>query len=229
MNITASSDSAKTMDLAAPDSTVSGRRKPQAQPMVSSMIRLASIVEPLPMDALFPSMQPLEVELGCGDGTFLIQYSKAHPDRNFLGLERLLGRIRKCDRKAFRAGLKNVKLLRLEASYTLQFMLPPESVGAIHVYFPDPWPKRRHHDRRLVNASFMDAALKALVPGGVLYLRTDDPDYFKQMLASGKNHAGFQPVETPADLAAFITDFERNFNARGIPTLRTAYRKPGGE
>jgi tRNA (guanine-N7-)-methyltransferase len=193
------------------------------------MIRLASIVERLAPETLFPSVQPLEVELGCGDGTFLMQYSKAHPDRNILGVERLLGRIRKCDRKSFRLGLKNVRLLRLEASYTIQYMLPPESVAAIHVYFPDPWPKRRHHDRRLVNTAFLDAVQKNLAPGGALYLRTDDADYFKQMLAAGRSHAGFQETETPGDLASFITDFERNFNARGIPTLRAAFRSQRGQ
>jgi tRNA (guanine-N7-)-methyltransferase len=154
-----------------------------------------------------------------------MQYSKAHPDRNILGVERLLGRIRKCDRKSFRLGLKNVRLLRLEASYTLQYMMPPESISSIHVYFPDPWPKRRHHDRRLVNTAFLDAVEKALLPAGVLYLRTDDADYFEQMLKTGKSHAGFREVETPRELASFITDFERNFNARGIPTRHAAFQR----
>jgi tRNA (guanine-N7-)-methyltransferase len=210
------------MGLAATNCT---QRK--AQPSATAVIRLVSVVEPLPLDALYPSIQPLELELGCGDGTFLVQYSKAHPERNILGVERLLGRIRKCDRKLFRAGLAQVRLLRLEASYTLQFMLPAESVSAIHVYFPDPWPKRRHHDRRLINPVFLQSSFKVLQPGGALYLRTDDADYFQQMLRTGKSHAGFRETETPAELAAFITDFERNFNARGVPTLRAAFRKAG--
>ena len=221
--MTGSNNTAATADRPTTDNIT--RKATPAHPTASAIVRLTSIVEPLPVESLFPTQQPLEVELGCGDGTFLIQYSKAHPNRNILGLERLLGRIRKCDRKTFRAGLKNVRLLRLEAAYTVQFMLPPESVTAIHVYFPDPWPKRRHHDRRLVNTAFLDAVRKTLAPGGILFLRTDDADYFKQMLAVGKGHRGFQETDTPAELASFITDFERNFNARGVPTLRVAFRK----
>ena len=129
----------------------------------------------------FPS-QPLEVELGSGDGSFLVEYARRHPGHNFIGVERLLGRIRKLDRKGRRAGFTNLRGVRLECSYFLEYLLPPGSVVALHVYFPDPWPKRRHWVRRLINGRFPILARQALAPGGTVYLRTDDGDYFRQMV-----------------------------------------------
>ena len=86
--------------------------------------RLTSIIDPLDPAKWFPHSQPLEVELGSGDGTFIAQYAQRRPDRNFLGVERLLGRLRKLDRKGLRAGLANLRLVRIEASYLLEYLLP---------------------------------------------------------------------------------------------------------
>ena len=172
---------------------------------------------------MFEAPRPLQEEMGSGDGSFLAQWAKACPDRNFLGVERLLGRLRKLDRKAQRAGLKNLRLLRIEAGYFLEFVLPPASVNALHVYFPDPWPKRKHRKNRLIGERFPGLAAKVLVPGGAVYLRTDDEDYFAQMREVFRAHSGFSPIETPSELAAVITDFERGFQTRGIGALRAAY------
>lgn len=184
-----------------------------------------SIVEPIPVAALFPSAQPLEIELGCGDGAFLIKYAALHPERNFLAVERLLGRIRKLDRKGPRAGLKNLRLLRFEASYALEYLLPRACAQALHVYFPDPWPKRKHHRRRLINARFMELAAIVLAPHGILHLRTDDADYFRQMTAVGRANPTFQETAIPEELSAVSTDFEKLFMDQGLPIHRTAFQK----
>ncbi|MBI4325982.1 MAG: tRNA (guanosine(46)-N7)-methyltransferase TrmB, partial [Chloroflexi bacterium] len=92
---------------------------------------------------------------------------------------------------------------------------------------PDPWPKRRHHKNRLVNARFTDLACQALAPKGVIYLRTDDADYFAQMTAVFTENPAFQAVETPAPLAEILTDFERGFQTKGIGTLRAAFQRGG--
>jgi len=189
---------------------------------------LASVTEHLDYPRLFPSPQPPEVELGCGDASFLVQLAQRHPDHNFIGVERLLGRIRKLDRKGRRHGLSNLRGIRLEAAYFLEYLLPPGSVHTLHVYFPDPWPKVRHHHHRLVNDRFPSLAHAALVPGGCVYLRTDDPPYFEQMQAVFAAASGFSAVPTPDDLASLLTDFEREFNAKGKPTLRAAYLKSAG-
>jgi tRNA (guanine-N7-)-methyltransferase len=184
-----------------------------------------SIVDPLDLRTLFPVQQPFIVELGSGDGSFLANYAKKHPEHNFLGVERLLGRLRKIDRKGGRAGLTNLRLLRLEASYVLGYLLPAGSVAALHIYFPDPWPKRKHRKNRLINEEFVVTAARVLQAAGTVYLRTDDADYFEQMTRVFSASPLYDPVDTPQELADVVTDFERNFNARGVNTLRAAYRK----
>jgi tRNA (guanine-N7-)-methyltransferase len=184
-----------------------------------------SYVERLKLADLFPLAQPLEVELGSGDGGFLAQYAAAHADRNFLGVERLLGRLRKLDRKGQRAGLTNLRLIRLEASYLVAYLLPPETVSALHIYFPDPWPKRRHHKHRLINERFTELVAGVLTPGGAVYLRTDDSDYYRQMTRVFAGNANFQAAETPAALERMPTDFEKDFIARGAVIHRAAYQR----
>ena len=174
---------------------------------------------------MFGAVAPLEVELGAGDGSFLIAWAAAHPDRHFIGVERLLGRVRKIDRKAQRAGMTHVRGLRIEAAYCLEYLLPPGSVTALHVYFPDPWPKRRHHKNRLVNERFPELARMALRPGACVHLRTDNVEYFEQMTAVFAAASGFERVEPPAELIAVTTDFEREFLKQGIPTQRASYRR----
>ena len=189
------------------------------------IFKLASIIERLNVAALFPKTQPLEVELGSGDGSFLANYAAMHPERNFLGVERLLGRLRKLDRKGRRAGLANLRCVRIESAYLLEYLLPPQSVSALHIYFPDPWPKRKHHKNRLIDQRFTEIARQVLAPNGVVYLRTDDEDYFAQMVSAFAGNSSFGLAQTPAELSTVVTDFERTFRARGVETRRAAYAK----
>jgi len=186
--------------------------------------KIPSIVQQFDLAQLYSNDQPLEVELGSGDGSFLVSYAKAHPEHNFLGVERLLGRLRKLDRKGARANLNNLRAVRIESAYLLEYLLPPHSATTIHVYFPDPWPKRKHRKNRLINTRFVELAQRSLAPDGVVYLRTDDEDYFSQMTGVFAANAAFEWVETPGPLSTIITDFERNFLARGVTTRRAAYR-----
>lgn len=189
----------------------------------SLIYKLPSIVDRIDPAKIFPQMQPLEVELGAGDGSFIAQYAQKHPEHNFFCVERLLGRLRKIDRKGRRAGLTNLMASRIEAAYFLEWLLPPKSVTALHVYFPDPWPKRKHRKNRLVNEQFTELAKAVLTPDGIVYLRTDDNDYFAQMVRVFDGNAAFQKIETPDELIRVVTDFERNFNAQGVATNRAAY------
>jgi tRNA (guanine-N7-)-methyltransferase len=184
---------------------------------------LRTIVERLDLAQLFGRTAPLEVELGSGDGSFLVEYAKLNPERNFLGVERLLGRIRKMARKTTRAGLVNLRGIRIESAYLLEFLLPASSVSALHIYFPDPWPKRKHLRHRLINERFPELARRALVPDGRVYLRTDHAGYHAQMIEVFRSCPLFRAVETPPELQQVVTDFERDFRERGVPTLRTAY------
>jgi tRNA (guanine-N7-)-methyltransferase len=187
-------------------------------------LELRSIVEPLDVAGLFPKAQPLEVELGCGDASFLVEYARRSPARNFIGVERLLGRLQKLDRKGRRDGRLNLRGVRIESAYFLQYLLPAHAAAALHIYFPDPWPKKKHRRHRLINEAFPALARTALAPGGTVFLRTDDADYFSQMNEVFAAAKEFEKTGTPSELAEITTDFERDFNAQGIPTLRAAYR-----
>ena len=193
----------------------------------SLIFRPAAFDEELSLAGLFSVTQPLEVELGSGDGSFIAQYAKANPQNNFLGVERLLGRLRKIDRKGQRAGLKNLRLLRIEAAYFLEYLLPPQSIRALHLYFPDPWPKRKHRKNRLVNERYPDLAKRVLIAGGDVFLRTDHVEYFAQMREVFGARQDFAEIKTPAALREIITDFERGFLAQGIKGNYAAYRLTG--
>ena len=195
-----------------------------AAPVQNLIHPIRSAVDRLAWGRLFAREQPLEIELGCGDGSFLAEYARRHPEHNFIGVERLLGRLRKLEKKGRRARLTNLRGLRIESAYFLQYLVPPHSVHALHIYFPDPWPKRKHRRNRLINEGFPALAREVLIPDGLVFVRTDDQDYFEQMTAVFAAAHYFSPVETPAELAGLPTDFEAGFNAKGIPTRRAAYR-----
>lgn len=190
----------------------------------SLLYPLPTILERIDLNQLFPTLQPLEVELGCGDASFLAEYARRNPQTNFIGVERLLGRIQKLDKKCRRLGLTNTRGIRIESAYLLEFLLPPHSAQALHIYFPDPWPKKKHRRHRLIGERFPALSRQVLAPGGVVYLRTDDADYFQQMNEVFDAAKEFERTETPVSLAEITTDFERDFNAQGIPTLRAAFR-----
>jgi tRNA (guanine-N7-)-methyltransferase len=188
------------------------------------VIELRSILEPLNVTEYFSRTQPLEIELGCGDASFLLHYAQAHPERNFIGVERLGGRIRKLDRKGRRAGLTNLRGVRIESGYFLEYLVPPKSATALHIYFPDPWPKRKHLKNRFINERFPEIAHRVLQPGGTVYLRTDHADYFEQMESVFAAATNFRPVETPEELSSILTDFEIEFLKQGLKTNRAAYQ-----
>ncbi|MGB2402768.1 MAG: tRNA (guanosine(46)-N7)-methyltransferase TrmB [Akkermansiaceae bacterium] len=131
---------------------------------------------------IFGNDKPLEIDLGCGDGSFLIEMAKHYPDRNFLGVERLLGRVRGVCKRIQELGLTNVKVLRLESQYTLEYLLEPHSVSRLHLLCPDPWPKARHHKRRLVQQDFLHILHQVLKPRGEFLFKTDYPEYHEWVL-----------------------------------------------
>jgi len=183
----------------------------------------ASWFERLNLQQMFGRAVPVEVELGSGDGSFLIEWARRHPDRDFIGVERLLGRIRKLDRKCQKNQLTNILGLRIEAAYCVEYLLPPAATAAIHIYFPDPWPKRRHHKNRLVNERFATLVRESLKPSASVHLRTDNTDYFTQMCSVFDACPGLRSVPTPDALTTVMTDFEREFVAAGVPTQRASY------
>jgi len=182
---------------------------------------------PLDLFSVFGRIAPLHVDLGCGDGAFLSELARCHPGQSFLGIEKLVGRVAKACRKT--AALENVRILKIESSYAVRYLLPENSVSIFYLLFPDPWPKRRHRRRRIVTTDFLDSIHRALEPGGFFHIATDQLDYFKQMQTivastAGKlecmKHSSFREHVDPP-----MTKFERRFREQGTLIYRLALRK----
>lgn len=174
--------------------------------------------------------RPLEVDLGCGDGSFLLEMARQHPERDFLGVERLLGRVRKVCKKIARQQLHNARVLRLESRYVSEWLLPEAAVSRLHLLCPDPWPKLRHHRRRLVQVEFLDAVKRALVPGGEFLFMTDHEEYFQWAAGKVAEHGGFERLEWNEDSFFYPkTDFQQLWESEGKSMWRLRCRKPVSE
>jgi tRNA (guanine-N7-)-methyltransferase len=178
-------------------------------------------VAPLDPLAIFGRAAPLHVDLGCGDGSFLCELAARHPEKNFLGIERLVRRVAKACRKS--AALENVRVLNVESSYAVRYLLPEAAVETFYLLFPDPWPKRRHQPRRIVKLDFLDSIHRALADNGVFRIATDQLDYFEQMQQLALSDPRFNKIDIVDPLP--LTKFERRFREQGSPIYRLSLRK----
>ena len=179
---------------------------------------------------IFGNSHPLEIDLGCGDGSFLIEMAKHYPERNFLGVERLLGRVRSTCKHIHRLGLTNAKVLRLESQYTIEYLLAPASVSRLHLLCPDPWPKARHHKRRLVQQAFLTTLYNTLSPNGEFLFKTDHPGYYEWVCEEMDTFKKFTQLPWPNDgePGSFFypkTDFQRLWESQGKTIHRLRYGK----
>jgi tRNA (guanine-N7-)-methyltransferase len=125
--------------------------------------------------------RPLEVEIGSGKGTFLVQQAPTQPGTNFLGIEYAHDFYLYAADRVRRLSIPNVKMLCTDAAEFVHWRIPDRSVSVLHLYFADPWPKARHHRRRMVSDRFLTDCLRIIVPGGELRIVTDHPDYWTWM------------------------------------------------
>jgi tRNA (guanine-N7-)-methyltransferase len=185
-----------------------------------------SYISRLDLPKIFGRNGPLQVDLGCGDGTFLFALAQRYPEKNFLGVERLSGRVEKASRKATK--INNMRVLNVETSYAVRYLLPERSVETFYLLFPDPWPKRRHQRRRIVTPDFLNSIYDALEEKGELRIATDQADYFDQISRSARSHLRFEivdPSASPARTNLPVTKFERKFQTQGAPIYRLTLRK----
>lgn len=187
-------------------------------------MRPASLIAPLCFEELFGRAAPIEVDLGCGDGTFLVALATLNPERDFLGVELTAGRVRAACRKIGDGGLTNARILRLDILHALQQLIPRNSVDAFHLMFPDPWPKLRHHARRIVTEAFLHAVARNLKAEGALQIATDHADYFKQMQQTIGCVPSFKADTASEALPLPRSTFEDRFRERGDQIHRLVLR-----
>jgi tRNA (guanine-N7-)-methyltransferase len=173
---------------------------------------------------LFGRHAPLHVDLGCGDGSLLCELAKQFPGKNFLGIERLTKRVEKVRRKALK--IENVRVLGTNTLFAVRYLLPENSVETFYLFFPDPWPKRRHQQRRIFTCEFLDSIAAALEQNGALRIATDQLDYFRQMEQLSRGHSQFEVVSLSRnDRVLPRTKFENRFRQQGMPIYRLTLRK----
>jgi tRNA (guanine-N7-)-methyltransferase len=173
--------------------------------------------------AEFGSSRPVEIDLGAGDGGYVLGAAAQRPDHHFIAVERLLGRARKIARRALARNLSNLRILRLESGYFIDRMCPPASVDVLHIMFPDPWPKRRHHKNRLIQPPFLQAAHRVLKPGGELRFTTDHAGYFDWAMEVWKGEIGWTEGDLWDHAADPKTEFQLTFDQEGRPTHRARW------
>ena len=167
----------------------------------------------------------IECDFGASKGKFLSESAVLNPSVFFAGIEGLSDRVKRANRKIERQGIRNAALWRGWGKESLDELVPDGFLDTLHVSFPDPWPKRRHWFRRLVNVEFLEVAVKKLKPAGSLRLQTDHLGYFDSMKQQLKVHGGWMEMDWEDDLVRPVTEFETIFRAKGDPIGRIVVRR----
>jgi tRNA (guanine-N7-)-methyltransferase len=186
---------------------------------------------PIDFARIFGRCGPVHIEIGSGRGTFLVAQAKTQPEVNFLGIEKALKFYRHAVDRIGRWDLRNVRILRTDAAIFLRESVPAGSVDCFHIYFPDPWPKKRHHKRRVVQSSNLEVLIRCLKPLGQIRIATDHADYFEQIRSVTLVYgAQLEEIEFERPASAREgewtgTNYERKYVEESRPIYTAAFRK----
>jgi tRNA (guanine-N7-)-methyltransferase len=197
------------------------------------MTEIALEIAPLTViewPALFGNHNPVELEIGIGKAGFLLRRAQTHPTINFVGIEWAGKFYRHAVDRLQRWNVPNARIIRTDASHFIRVQCPRGSLAALHIFHPDPWPKKRHHKRRLIQKPFVDAVVACLVPGGRWAVQTDHHDYFEQIRAlliacPELEEAPFDDPEFCIGPAGVATNYELKYRREGRPIYQIAVRR----
>jgi tRNA (guanine-N7-)-methyltransferase len=188
-----------------------------------------TLPRPLDFRAVFGRSAPVELEIGVGKGFFLMNAALRQPDTDFLGIEYAGKYLARAIERIEKRPISNVRLVHGEALSFMQNCLGDASLQVIHLYFPDPWPKKRHHKRRLLQMPFLREVHRLLQPGGELLIATDHEEYWHWMQAVLAEQTLLRPggrlPEPPLDLEG-LTNYEIKYLREGRPIYRAGWLKP---
>jgi tRNA (guanine-N7-)-methyltransferase len=184
---------------------------------------------PVSWGEAFGNDHPVALEVGSGKGLFLANAASAQPGWNFVGVELSRKYARRAAERVAKKRLANVRVVAGDARLFLGRFVPPASLAAVHVYFPDPWWKARHKKRRVFSEPLVVDIERALRPGGELGVATDVEEYFGVIRGLVADHPRFQeqPIPepgTPEHDLDYLTNFERKYRIEGRPIYRVHYR-----
>ncbi len=182
---------------------------------------------------IFGNKHAVELEIGSGKGTFILAIAQAHPQHNYIGMEWAKAYCDFAADRLRRHGLANARMVHGEALWWIRCHVPENAVAAVHVYFPDPWPKSRHHKRRLIQPEFLNEAHRILAPGGQVRVVTDHAEYFEWIkgVFAGQGILAEIPFESPLPQPAggmVGTNFEKKYALEGRPFYAIAAQKGMG-
>ncbi len=159
------------------------------------------LLNPFDYTAIFGRTCPVEIEIGVGKGRFLLDEAVRRPDTGFLGIERVRKYLRMTHLRLNELGCENVRLICEDAGYVIRQLVVDNSIAAYHVYFPDPWPKRKHHKRRIIQPDFVRHLYRTLIPSGVLRICTDHEQYAHHIDLAVKSLPEWEEVRTWSEMA----------------------------
>lgn len=195
-------------------------RQPPTEDLAPWFLTLPDLGNSLDWPTFFGNDQPVELDVGCGRGLFLVNAALADPRTNFCGLEIDYREGRRTARRLKKRAMANARVLGGDARIALDQLIAPSSVSAIHVYFPDPWWKRKHRRRRIFTDEFLGFVTRVLVTGGELYSRSDVGEYFETIRVLVSHHGNFQELTTPElhqpeHEMDYLTSYERKGRQAG--------------
>jgi len=196
-------------------------------------IHLNEIEPPLSWARIFGNENPVEIEVGIGKGSLLRRMAAASPQRNFVGIERALKYLRIAAYRVARDRQRNIRLVRADAVYFIERFVPDESVAVFHIYFSDPWPKKRHAKRRFFQPPNVRLLEKKTAPGGLIHIRTDVDWYYADIVELFERETSLEIREkgilgedaVPPEMQ---TNFEIKYRATGKTIYGLRLRKPVG-
>lgn len=199
-----------------------GRSSPTLQRLLDHVVPTVSL-PPGPLDgaAVFGRVAPLVLEIGCGHGAAALAYARAHPDHDVVAVDIHRPGIARLAEAA--AGLPNLRVALVDGAELLAGRVPAGAIAAVHLFFPDPWPKTKHHKRRFVRPDLVDLVARALRPGGRFLIATDEPSYAEQVDDVVGRDGRFTGGRGPRPSWRPVAGYEHKAVEAGRPIVDFAY------